>query len=60
MTKIVTVTEVADYLSISRMTAYNMVRNGKLPAFCIGSDWRIHIEAIDRWRLEQQRAAHQD
>jgi len=60
MTKIMTVTEVADYLRISRNTAYRMVRTGKLPAFRIGPDWRFNIEAIDRWCLEQQRAAHQD
>jgi len=27
---------------------------GQLPAFRIGSDWRLNIEEIDRWCSEQQ------
>jgi excisionase family DNA binding protein len=54
MAKIMTVKEVAEYLRIARGTAYKMVRNGQLPAFRIGSDYRIDADAIDRWRLQQQ------
>ena len=56
MTRVMTVSEVAAYLRISRITAYRMVRSGKLPAFRIGSDWRFTVEAIDRWRTEKESA----
>jgi excisionase family DNA binding protein len=54
MAKIMTVKEVAEYLRIARGTAYKMVRNGQLPAFRIGCDYRLDADAIDRWRLQQQ------
>jgi hypothetical protein len=28
-----------------------MLKNGQLPAFRVGSDWRFHREKIDQWLL---------
>jgi hypothetical protein len=30
-----------------------MLRQGKLPGFRIGSDWRFSLEAIERWQRDQ-------
>jgi excisionase family DNA binding protein len=49
MPKMMTVKEVAEYLHIARGTVYRMMRSGQLPAFRIGSDYRIDADAIDRW-----------
>jgi len=50
MTKpILTVKEVAEYLDICAMTVYRYAKQGKLPAFKIGSDWRFHKNSIDKW-----------
>jgi len=49
MAKIMTVKEVAEHLHISRLTIYKMVKNGRMPAFRIGTDYRFDAEAIDRW-----------
>ena len=52
-TKVLTVNELADYLRIHRSTVYRLLKQGLIPAFKIGSDWRFNVEAIDRWRMAQ-------
>ena len=49
--KVLNVNELADYLHVHRSTIYRLLKNGQLPAFKIGSDWRFNIEAIDQWRF---------
>jgi len=51
MTKVMTVSELADYLRIHRTTLYRLLRRGELPGFRVGNDWRFDLDAIDRWRL---------
>jgi len=51
MPKVLTVEEAAAYLHVHRSTIYRLLRQGKLPGFRIGSDWRFNVEEIDRWRL---------
>ena len=50
---VMTVREVAAYLHVHRSTVYKLLKRHQIPAFRMGSDWRFHIEAIDRWRLQQ-------
>ncbi|KMM39088.1 helix-turn-helix domain-containing protein [Guptibacillus hwajinpoensis] len=38
---IMTISQVAKYFQISEMTTYKLVQDGKIPAFKIGSHWRI-------------------
>jgi excisionase family DNA binding protein len=52
--RVLTVTEVCDYLRVHRSTIYRLLKRGELPAFRIGSDWRFNVEAIDQWRLKQR------
>lgn len=49
--KVLTVGEVATYLHVHPSTIYRLLRQGRLPAFRIGSDWRFSLENIDHWRL---------
>jgi len=56
--KYLTVAELSEYLQIHRTTIYRMLREGRLPGFRIGSDWRFSREAIDEWvrdRMEGKR-----
>lgn len=52
--KIFTIVELCDYLGVHRSTVYRLLKNGRLPGFKIGSDWRFNREEIDRWRFEQR------
>jgi len=54
MSKIMTVSEVAEYLRVHSTTVYRLLKQGKLPAFKVGSDWRFNVEAIDLWRRGQE------
>jgi excisionase family DNA binding protein len=49
--KVLTVSDLSNYLRLHRSTIYRLLRNGQLPGFRIGSDWRFSIEMIDEWRM---------
>jgi excisionase family DNA binding protein len=46
---IMTVDEVAQFLRIHKTTVYRLLKESKIPAFRVGSDWRFNREEIDRW-----------
>ena len=56
MPRIMTVKEVSEYLKVHPSTVYKMLRNGDLPAFRVGTDWRFNVETIDRWCIERETA----
>lgn len=41
--------ELARYLNISRVTAYRLTWQGKIPAFKVASEWRYKKELVDEW-----------
>ena len=45
--------EVADYLGLHPLTVHRYAREGKIPAFKIGTDWRFHKKYIERWIKEK-------
>lgn len=47
--EIMTTKEVAEYLHLHPLTVHRYARQGKIPAFKIGSDWRFHKKYIERW-----------
>jgi excisionase family DNA binding protein len=49
--RVMTVNELADYLKIHRTTVYRLLKDRRIPAFRVGSDWRFNKEIIDEWRL---------
>lgn len=51
--RILTVKEVAAYLRVHPSTVYKLLREKKIPAWKIGSDWRFNLSLIDKWRMKQ-------
>jgi len=47
--ELLTVEEVADYLSVHRYTIYRFLAQKKLPAFKVGNQWRFQKKMIDAW-----------
>lgn len=53
LSPVITVRGLADYLQVHPSTVYRLLKQGLLPAFKVGSDWRFNREDIQRWRLAQ-------
>jgi excisionase family DNA binding protein len=47
--EILTVTMLAHYLRCHPSTVYRLLKNKKIPAFRIGSDWRFQKSVIETW-----------
>ena len=47
--EILTAKEVAEYLHIHPLTVHRYAREGRIPAFKIGTDWRFHKKYIEKW-----------
>jgi excisionase family DNA binding protein len=60
--EILTAKEVAQYLKVHPLTVHKYAREGKIPAFKIGTDWRFHKHYIDKWIKEKLtfNAQHKD
>jgi excisionase family DNA binding protein len=52
--RIMTAVEVAQHLKIHPGKVYKLVRNGQIPAFKIGGDYRFYRDAIEKWIANQQ------
>jgi excisionase family DNA binding protein len=57
MPRVMTVKDLSEYLRVHPSTVYKLLRRGELPAFRIGTDWRFHVEVIDRWCSERNMKA---
>jgi len=55
--EILTAAEVADLLRIHPSTVYKLLRQGELPAFKVGSNWRFLRTSIDEWLTSQSMKA---
>ncbi len=51
--EILTAKEIAEYLGIHPLTVHKYAREGKIPAFKIGTDWRFHKKHIEKWIKEK-------
>jgi len=49
MTKLMTLSEVADYLRVTKKTVYRLLTRGKIPATKVGKQWRFAKDTIDGW-----------
>lgn len=49
MDQIMTIEEVARYLSLHELTVRRLAREGEIPAFKIGRQWRVKKNLLDRW-----------
>jgi excisionase family DNA binding protein len=52
-----TVKEVSDLLRVHRSTVYKLIKEGKIPGFWIGSEFRIRTDQLVRWIAEQWAAS---
>jgi excisionase family DNA binding protein len=59
MAEVLTLEEVADFLQIHPSTVYRLLKNRRIPAFKVGSDWRFNQESIEQWvkKLEDEQPA---
>ncbi|MGQ9457974.1 MAG: response regulator [Anaerolineae bacterium] len=51
--EIMTIEEVARYLNLHELTVRRLAREGEIPAFKIGRQWRIKRRILERW-IEQE------
>ena len=56
-TGVPTVRKVAEYLRVHQTTIYRLLKEQKLPAFRVGSDWRFSREVIERWMIQEQKTS---
>ena len=49
-----TLEEVAKYLRLHRTTVYRLAREGVIPGFKVGSQWRFSKDRVDRWMARQE------
>jgi len=52
-TDILTVSELAEYLKLSRAKVYQMAQRGELPGTKLGTHWRFRKDLIDCWLEEE-------
>ena len=59
MADVLTVGEVADFLQVHSSTIYRLLKNRRIPAFKVGSDWRFNQNSIEQWvkKLEAEQPA---
>ena len=50
-----TVDEVAGALKVHPYTIRRLCREGKIPCFKFGGQWRFDVQEIDKWRKNQNR-----
>ena len=46
---IMTISDLAEYLKISKSTLYKLAQAGRLPGKKVGRHWRFHKNTIDQW-----------
>jgi excisionase family DNA binding protein len=51
--QIFTIKELSEHLRVHPTTIYRLLRQGQLPGFRVGSNWRFSREAIEQWEREQ-------
>jgi excisionase family DNA binding protein len=49
LNEIMTIEQVARYLSLHELTVRRLARDGEIPAFKVGRQWRVKRELLDRW-----------
>ncbi len=49
-----TISDLAEYLQVSKSSLYKLVQQGKVPGQKVGKHWRFRRQVIDNW-LSQDR-----
>ena len=50
---IMTIDEVAEYLDLHPLTVRRLARDGEIPAFKVGRQWRVKRAILGRWLVEE-------
>ena len=53
MPDMLTISEVAEYLKLHELTVRRLAREGELPAFKVGRQWRIKRDLLETWIEER-------
>jgi excisionase family DNA binding protein len=59
MATVLTLADVAQFLRVHPSTVYRLLKQGAIPAFKLGSDWRFTREAIQSWTKERSQDLNQ-
>ena len=51
--EIFTIKELSEHLRVHPTTIYRLLRQGRLPGFRVGSNWRFNRAAIEQWEQTQ-------
>ena len=51
--KVLTLTEVCDYLNVSPVTIYRLLKRKRIPAFRVAGSWRFNVEDLAVWMEDQ-------
>ncbi len=51
--EVLTLKELCDLLRVHPSTIYKLLREGKIPSFRIGSEWRFRRDVILQWMSEK-------
>lgn len=55
--EIFTIKELSEHLRVHPTTIYRLLRQGRLPGFRVGSNWRFNRAAIEQWEATQAAGA---
>jgi excisionase family DNA binding protein len=47
--EVMTISDLAEYLQMSKSSLYKLVQAGKVPGQKVGKHWRFHKDAVDAW-----------
>ena len=50
---LMTVNEVAEFLHVHTQTVRKLIQTSDIPAFRVGTDWRIRRDEVDKWIAEK-------
>jgi len=54
--RILTVSEVSEFLKVHPSTIYRLLKENRIPAFRVASEWRFDSRHVERWTRQMSRA----
>jgi excisionase family DNA binding protein len=58
--KLLTLEQVAEYLSVDKFTIYRLLAEKGLPAFKVGNQWRFKRRLLENWLQKNSNARKKD
>ncbi|MCC6950815.1 MAG: helix-turn-helix domain-containing protein [Phycisphaerales bacterium] len=47
--EVMTISDLAEYLQVSKSSLYKLVQQGKVPGQKVGKHWRFRKDTVDQW-----------